>query len=107
MASANQSYPCNTTLYNEWYSSILLEANDILSIERLRKRLLAIDRTDDTAWRIMDFDNGSTRDDFIELYSGRRPQTLEISSGNAMALSTVWCKEELNGIWREIAGGHG
>ena len=55
----------------------------------------------------MDFESGTRRDDFLELYSGRRPETLAISKGQVMELATVWCGEELNSLWIEIAGGHG
>ncbi len=55
----------------------------------------------------LDFDSGAKRDDFVELYSGRRPKQLNLSTGETMELSTVWCDEGLNGLRFELAGGHG
>ena len=107
MTSTNETSSCNISAYTEWYWSQLSADELYLSSDTMRMRLLDIDRADIEAWRIMDFENGSKRDDFIELYSGRRPKTLEISSGRAMELSTIWCKEELDSISVEIAGGHG
>lgn len=98
---------CNLTAYVEWYSTQLDEKNGFLSLEKLRIALLDIDREDVEAWRIMDFDSGAKRDDFVELYSGRRPKQLNLSTGETMELSTVWCDEGLNGLRFEIAGGHG
>jgi hypothetical protein len=107
MSTENQTSQCNVTAYGQWYSTHLLTDNTFLSLETLRKRLLDIQRSDAKAWQIMNFDFGSKREEFIELYSGRRPNTLELSMGEAMELSTVWCEEELDKIWKDIAGGHG
>ena len=107
MTSTNETHSCNISIYNEWYASQFSADEFYLSLDTLRMRLLDISRADVEAWRIMDFENGSKRDDFIELYSGRRPKRLEISNRRTMELSTVWCKDELDSISVEIAGGHG
>ena len=104
---SNRTSFCNVTAYREWYSSQLLESDANISLEKLRNTLLDVSRSDVDVWRIMDFESGTKRDDFVELYSGRKPETLKISIGRVMELATVWCEEELNAIWSEIAGGHG
>ena len=104
---SNRTSFCNVTAYREWYSSQLLESDANISLEKLRNTLLDVSRSDVDVWRIMDFESSTKRDDFVELYSGRKPETLKISIGRVMELATVWCEEELNAIWSEIAGGHG
>ena len=106
-SQSNVTSFCNVTAYTEWYSSQLVENDAHLSLEKLRNALLGMTRSDVDGWRIMDFESGTRRDDFLELYSGRRPETLAISKGQVMELATVWCEEELNSLWIEIAGGHG
>lgn len=96
MPQENQAESCNATAYMDWYSSPLSETNGILDLEKLGISLLEIDRSDSEAWRIMGFD--LNRDEFLELYGGRRPKMLEISTGQAMELSTVWCQEMLTDI---------
>lgn len=96
MPQENQAESCNATAYMDWYSSPLSETNGILDLEKLGISLLEIDRSDSEAWRIMGFD--LNRDEFLELYGGRRPKMLEISTGRAMELSTVWCQEMLTDI---------
>jgi hypothetical protein len=44
---------------------------------------------------------------YEQLYSGRHPKTLNISNGQAMDLSSVWCKKGLNDIRLDIVGRHG
>jgi hypothetical protein len=105
MSKENITDSCNGTAFARWYSSRLPKNNGILDLEVLRISLLEIDRSDSDAWRIMDFD--SNRDEFLELYSGRRPKILEISTGQAMELSTVFCQEMLDEVYVYTAGLHG
>jgi hypothetical protein len=105
MSPENLTDSCNGTAFAHWNSSPLPKTNGILDLETLRISLLEIDRSDSDAWRIMDFD--SNRDEFLELYSGRRPKILEISTGQAMELSTVFCQEMLNEVYVYTSGLHG
>ena len=102
---AQESSDCNITAYSEWHSSNLKDTEHIpLSLYQLRTDLLNIDRQT-KVWRIMDFDR--TRDDFVKLYGGRRPKRLNITNGQAMEASSVWCKENIQSIKDSSAGGHG
>jgi hypothetical protein len=53
----------------------------------------------------MDFDN--SRDEFVSTYGGRRPMRLNITKGQAMEVSSVWCQEEIQSLRQTSAGGHG
>ena len=97
---------CNLTAYSEWYSSPLeRHTTSHLILDSVRVDIHQILRSDKAAWRIMNFD--TEHEKFLALYDGRRPKPLNITKGQAMGLSTVWCTEVLMDVRLGVAGGHG
>ncbi len=100
------SSACNNTAYTEWHSTQLENTNHLpISLHQLRLDLLQVDRSQKEIWRAMNFDQ--EHDEFLSLYSGRRPKRLEISNGQVMEISTAWCKQEIYSLKESCAGGHG
>ena len=95
---------CNFTAYSEWHSA-QMENCEHLPLNELRLDLLQIDRSNSEVWQAMNFDEG--RDEFVDLYGGRRPKRLEVTNGQAMDVSTLFCTDTLKSIQSASAGGHG
>ena len=104
MASDENS--CNLTVYSEWHHGQLEDDQHLpTSLHQLRIDLLQVQRSDAEVWRVMNFDE--EHEDFISLYSGRRPMSLNITKGQAMEVSSVWCNDAIQEINKISAGGHG
>ncbi len=96
---------CNLTIYQKWYSTQLGRNNEVIELDQIRLDLLQIDRRDTSAWKLMDFE--TNHGEFVSLYSGRRPEILNISQGRVMDLSSIWCGEKLSELRLKDAGSHG
>ena len=46
-------------------------------------------------------------DDFLTRYGGKRPESLHITMGQAMELSSVWCRDNMYALKGANAGSHG
>jgi hypothetical protein len=103
-AKSNEGSNCSKTAYSEWHSRQLTEGTP-LNLNELRADLLQVDRSQKDAWRIMNFD--TEHDDFLTLYGGKRPESLNITLGQTMELSSAWCREIIYTINRANAGSHG
>lgn len=105
-AKSNESSNCNKTAYLEWYySKQFTDHHQLNLLNQFRTDLLQVDRSQKDAWRIMNFD--TDHDNFLTLYGGRRPESLNITMGQAMELSSAWCRENIHNIERTNSGSHG
>ena len=96
---------CNSTAYREWYASEYEPTEDLpLSLYQIRTDLVKVTRSD-KHWKLMNFDED--HDEFLDLYAGRRPKRLNITKGQTMTASTLWCEEKLGEIEVSSAGSHG
>ena len=112
--TTQSSSRCNMTAYVEWYLSSLTQqqSSDVeqynhlpLTLNQLRSDLLLVDRSQTEIWKIMNFDD--EHDDFVKLYSGRRPELLNITRGQAMEVSTAWCRDEISSLKEQSSRCHG
>ena len=105
MSSSNET-SCNLTAYSEWYHDELNNTDHVpLSLPRLRTDLLQVERSQKRNWRVMNFEED--RSQFLSLYGGRRPQSLNITRGQAMDVASNWCEDAIRSVKVANAGGHG
>jgi hypothetical protein len=90
--------PCNLTAYNEWYGRHYDDVAQAALMETELMTYYSIRRDEKRTWDIMMFD-----DTQLEYRRGKG----SISNGQAMELSTEWCRRGLALLPMELAGGHG
>jgi hypothetical protein len=103
-AKSYEGSDCSKTAYSEWHSRQLTEGTP-LNLNELRTDLLQVDRSQKDAWRIMNFD--MEHNDFLTRYDGKRPESLTITMGQAMELSSAWCRDNIYALKGANAGRHG
>ena len=103
-AKSYEGSDCSKTAYSEWHSRQLTEGTP-LNLNELRTNLLQVDRSQKDAWRIMKFD--MEHNDFLTRYDGKRPESLNITIGQAMELSSAWCRDNMYALKGANAGSHG
>ena len=92
------STECSLTTYNQWYESPYEDAAQANIIESELMTYYSIRRDEAKTWEIMEFDKTQ-----LDFRRGRG----SISNGQAMELSTEWCRSGLASLLTELAGGHG
>ena len=98
MESPANSTACSLTTYNQWYESPYEDEPQATIIESELMTYYSIRRDEAKTWEIMKFDETQ-----LEFRRGRG----SISNGQAMELSTEWCRSGLASLLTELAGGHG
>ena len=91
---------CNLTTYHEWYEAPYEDASQAAIIETELMNYYSIRRDEIKTWEIMNFSLDETQ---LEYRRGRG----SVSNGQAMELSTEWCRSGLASLLTEVAGGHG
>jgi len=98
MASPTDLTSCNLTTYHEWYEAPYEDTAQAAIIETELMTYYSIRRDEVKTWEIMAFDETQ-----LQYRRGRG----SVSNGQAMELSTEWCRSGLASLLTELAGGHG